>query len=771
MSSQAQPSAATGEAQKRKSHAAIPGKHTPLQFLLFLRNPMNAHTLEKNYAPDLRNGQQIDRNREREKSATCRYNTRTQTRETCRKAFMKFIERKDIAKVELPEKPLARFKEMSAPVRDYIRPTIEKMLRDKKYGKYFKKSSITPEKEAGITRALKKLLAILKAGSAAAPSNDSQRKRRTMPAAGTTSHKRKKAEKEFIIVQNNAISKKQDAKTQTATEKINVCQTGINPVEVKLRMPATSYRALSEEDLKTPPGNWKSTESCISLEMPRSDPEATWEIKNVIAVQPPTGHEDNADLLRSISKQYCANCWKRINPNSMYIALQCLHRVCKDCQELLYERSNYIDCAFCHIYIKGICIRESVLPPRKLNELSISGIQVDEMRYTEENYISEYDRIRKDFVKGKRFILTGIERNLIVCKVGVANPVRIPQAYSVEMFDTDIYAVLNMFVESISNLQKLVMIKCNNVGANIRNIVSCFESSVKCLNLCECHINDAAMAILLEHTNKFALIEELSLDDNELTSKSGDMIASFIRGKTELRVLDLSGNPIAKGYTPILEEVSGMKVRRLGLGLCEISTVNETIINTFRNTSLEHIYLGDNPCIGSMGAENIASGLASNNSLKILRLRNCRIRDEGAIAIASALRNNQKLFELSLGTNGITNRGALFLAELLSQNNTLAVLYLNDNPITEDILEVFGKVLTDNRSLMVLGLANIRLNNGSVPQTFRLICVARGLVRLCLGYSNFNSHWQKRIEYYARETNKDLSVEFLPPPPELKCKR
>ena len=110
----------------------------------------------------------------------------------------------------------------------------------------------------------------------------------------------------------------------------------------------------------------------------------------------------------------------------------------------------------------------------------------------------------------------------------------------------------------------------------------------------------------------------------------------------------------------------------------------------------------------------VGEGLKYNASLKSLRLRHNKMRDDGATLIAEYLKSAGLLMELDLYRNQIGASGTAALMDALVVNPTLTSLDLGDNPIGDAGAVSIGKALAVNRSLTVLDIA---CENGGKAET------------------------------------------------------
>ena len=101
----------------------------------------------------------------------------------------------------------------------------------------------------------------------------------------------------------------------------------------------------------------------------------------------------------------------------------------------------------------------------------------------------------------------------------------------------------------------------------------------------------------------------------------------------------------------------------------------------------------------------ISSQLSNNTKLKILRITDGSINDDGVITLVQSLKYNKSITRLYLFNNpDITSASAQSLAELLLHNNTLEVLRLDHTNIDTNGVLVLVETLKTNKRLRELHL-------------------------------------------------------------------
>ncbi|XP_072132888.1 NACHT, LRR and PYD domains-containing protein 3-like [Mobula birostris] len=175
------------------------------------------------------------------------------------------------------------------------------------------------------------------------------------------------------------------------------------------------------------------------------------------------------------------------------------------------------------------------------------------------------------------------------------------------------------------------------------------------------------------------------------------------------------------------------------------------------------------------GADDLASALCTNQSLRELDLSGNELGDSGVKLVSAALRNPEcKIQKLDLENVGLTNSGAEDLASILSTKPSLTELKLTDNKLGDSGVKLIfaslwnleckiqtlelGKVgLTDsgaedllpalstNLSVTGLSLVSNSLTDGSVPALHRLMLTLSSLERIWLWENQFSQTGEKEL--------------------------
>lgn len=170
--------------------------------------------------------------------------------------------------------------------------------------------------------------------------------------------------------------------------------------------------------------------------------------------------------------------------------------------------------------------------------------------------------------------------------------------------------------------------------------------------------------ILARAFQKDPVFTEVSLSDCMLTEEGTRILLAGLFHNTSVKCLDLKGNNLRSTGAEVLGKLLGCN-------------------KTLRTLVLEWNALG----VWEESFSLFCDGLASNNTLTKLDLRNNQINHQGASELALALRHNSTLEELDLRWNNVGLLGGRSLLEALQKNKSIVQLEMAGNNIPSDILK------------------------------------------------------------------------------------
>jgi Ran GTPase-activating protein 1 len=257
--------------------------------------------------------------------------------------------------------------------------------------------------------------------------------------------------------------------------------------------------------------------------------------------------------------------------------------------------------------------------------------------------------------------------------------------------------------------------------------------NIRHLNLSSNFINDDALRILLGAIEDNPVLQDLSLQNNQIDALGANHLSNFLRDNKHLQKLNLTDNRLLDGddwatlagAIRVNQALQGLAVswavstwmqllmqRPLKLLIVSqdqeinppaASFIHEAIVNNLHIKTLSLI----DAAIGDLGAALLAEALRSPTNLESLFLEGNNIQDAGAASIGMALGLNTSLILLKLKGNKISDLGAKHLANGLKVNHTLHSLNLYDNQIHLEGARALISALKVNEALSYLGLGLI----------------------------------------------------------------
>ena len=134
-----------------------------------------------------------------------------------------------------------------------------------------------------------------------------------------------------------------------------------------------------------------------------------------------------------------------------------------------------------------------------------------------------------------------------------------------------------------------------------------------------------------------------------------------------------------------------------------IKQVSDSLCN---NETLEQLVLSNVTGITDEDMTHLSTILATNTTLKVLRLSNCNITDNGVRYICEGLTKNQTLTTLSISRNHqITSVSTSTIADLIQTTTSLTELRLHYTSLNTDDIKTICTSLTKNTTLRELWLS------------------------------------------------------------------
>jgi Ran GTPase-activating protein (RanGAP) involved in mRNA processing and transport len=228
------------------------------------------------------------------------------------------------------------------------------------------------------------------------------------------------------------------------------------------------------------------------------------------------------------------------------------------------------------------------------------------------------------------------------------------------------------------------------------------------------------------------MVKELIINFNNIGPNIKEILSNLLlkNEKNLLNSLDLSHNNIRNNgveelaQLTCLTELTSLKLRHNNIFNYGATIIANTLLKFLTSIDLSH---------NMIGSEGVTSLAAVMSELKELNIANNRIGSEGATSLAKALINNINLTNLNIASNRIPPKGAKSLAEAL-KSARLVSLDLSKNYIGDNGASYFahaffkGLHMTDNHILQFKGLfiTDLNLSSNNIGD-IGVITLARGL--------------------------------------------
>ena len=176
-------------------------------------------------------------------------------------------------------------------------------------------------------------------------------------------------------------------------------------------------------------------------------------------------------------------------------------------------------------------------------------------------------------------------------------------------------------------------------------------------------------------------MESLDIWDTSLDSKCVSILSEILKTNKTIKILWLFSSSLTGG----------------------IKQVSDSLCN---NETLEQLVLSDVTGITDEDMTHLSTILATNTTLKGLRLTKCNITDNGVRYICEGLTKNQTLTLLNIGGNHqITSVSTSTIADLIQTTTSLTTLYLYDTSLNNDDIKTICTSLNKNTTIRKLYLS------------------------------------------------------------------
>ena len=175
-----------------------------------------------------------------------------------------------------------------------------------------------------------------------------------------------------------------------------------------------------------------------------------------------------------------------------------------------------------------------------------------------------------------------------------------------------------------------------------------------------------------------------------------------------MRSLEILFTSLDSKCVSILSEIlkTNKTIKRLFLSSSLTGGIKQVSDSLCNNETLEELELFDVTDITDEHTTHLSTMLATNTTLKGLRLSNCNITDNGVRYICEGLTKNQTLTTLNIGTNHqITSVSTSTIADLIQTTTSLTRLYLYYTSLNNDDIKTICTSLTKNTTIRKLHLS------------------------------------------------------------------
>lgn len=278
---------------------------------------------------------------------------------------------------------------------------------------------------------------------------------------------------------------------------------------------------------------------------------------------------------------------------------------------------------------------------------------------------------------------------------------------------------------------------------NPLNELNSLQNSRKVMETAPLHIPNMHPKIYALAEKVFAnnseTIEKVELQDREIGDEGGRYLSAILPYLINLIYLDMQNmNISSNSWDQLLisiEEINSL--RHLDLSKNRLSEGNIEILSRalLRNNDLEALLL-ESVGISSTGMAGLSSSIACMKKLKILALGSNFLEDSGLMSLSNVLSYISLLQFLDLSKNSFTHLSTPYLASGLLNLQSLKVLKIGDNLLKDEGFIIVIKAL--GNSVEELAINQIGLSEAGLKQLCEKLPELTKLNHLQLDYNNID---------------------------------
>ena len=258
-----------------------------------------------------------------------------------------------------------------------------------------------------------------------------------------------------------------------------------------------------------------------------------------------------------------------------------------------------------------------------------------------------------------------------------------------------------------------------NLALNISSMVE-NNNSLKKLFLADNNLKVEDIIYISKSLCKISSLEILELQNNIMTEEAAEEIASVILSNTGIKELYLGNNHLQAGVIKIsraLKKISSLKILDLENNQLSEKVVDELASAISAINSLEKLWLDNNNLASSI--TKLAMACSKHSKLKQISMGNIGISEKDGKEIATIIKSNVAINKLSIFENNLLSSGFIPICQSLLEVQTMSLTLLNAYSInvTTTVSEELTKVISKNESLEEILLGDNLIENGLMQIT------------------------------------------------------
>lgn len=260
------------------------------------------------------------------------------------------------------------------------------------------------------------------------------------------------------------------------------------------------------------------------------------------------------------------------------------------------------------------------------------------------------------------------------------------------MNDEDMKLVYELLKHN-KTITELRLIDDNITSVNGFYLSDCltFNKTIRTLVLSNNKLIDEGLRSIFNIIGEMNItLEELDLSNNRLREEDFGSISNFLAKNPPIKRLALTENILNMASSVLLGSSLDKTTNLKRLELCNMNISADLTPILFKKCNFEELILDDNP-LDEIGHIMLAKALNSNNSIRIISLKNTKISAFGLTHMLNCIKQLKSIEELHLENNVLDYNGIVIISSF-AKDKTVSIFISKEYVTSEKVNIIFEKI-------------------------------------------------------------------------------